>query len=210
MATPNRTKVVVNVTDGKVIRLLVDDEPFDIRYGDLHEPHARAGLSHRPARAPSRVVDAHGQPRTCHLDATGLIGATRDRRDQVRGGSDRTPCASSCSPNWWRTSRPPARRLRPAGRGRHWRLPVDGLEITRVDEARAALVHQTTTAASHGLGRDGSPWSTVPTATHVSVDRHRGHRARDRHHGPEAGRKTDRRQVRGLRMVGRANQRGAA
>ncbi|MGH3732788.1 MAG: glycoside hydrolase family 65 protein [Acidimicrobiales bacterium] len=34
---PEQDQVVVNVTDAKVIRLLVDDEPFDIRYGDLHE-----------------------------------------------------------------------------------------------------------------------------------------------------------------------------
>jgi alpha,alpha-trehalose phosphorylase len=37
---PEQDQVVVNVTDGKVIRLLVDDEPFDIRYGDLHS-HVR-------------------------------------------------------------------------------------------------------------------------------------------------------------------------
>jgi alpha,alpha-trehalose phosphorylase len=34
---PEEDQVVVNVTDGKIIRLLVDDEPFDIRYGTLHE-----------------------------------------------------------------------------------------------------------------------------------------------------------------------------
>src|ERR687895_164513 len=32
---PDAGQTVVNVTNGKVIRLLVDDEPFDIRYGDL-------------------------------------------------------------------------------------------------------------------------------------------------------------------------------
>jgi alpha,alpha-trehalose phosphorylase len=40
---PEDGQTVVNVTNGKVIRLLVDDEPFDIRYGKL--------LSHR------RVLD---------------------------------------------------------------------------------------------------------------------------------------------------------
>ncbi len=34
---PEQDQVVVNVTDGKVMRLLVDDEPFDIRYGTLHQ-----------------------------------------------------------------------------------------------------------------------------------------------------------------------------
>jgi alpha,alpha-trehalose phosphorylase len=33
---PEAGQTIVNVTDGKVIRLLVDDEPFDIRYGKLH------------------------------------------------------------------------------------------------------------------------------------------------------------------------------
>ena len=33
---PEAGQTVINVTDGKLIRLLVDDEPFDVRYGDLH------------------------------------------------------------------------------------------------------------------------------------------------------------------------------
>ena len=33
-ATPRPAQTVVNVTNGKIIRLLVDDEPFDMRYGD--------------------------------------------------------------------------------------------------------------------------------------------------------------------------------
>src|SRR5918995_484994 len=40
---PEDGQTVVNVTNGKLIRLLVDDEPFDVRYGEL--------LSHR------RVLD---------------------------------------------------------------------------------------------------------------------------------------------------------
>ncbi|WP_432520071.1 glycoside hydrolase family 65 protein [Kineococcus sp. SYSU DK006] len=33
---PEMGQTVVNVTDGKIIRLFVDDEPFDVRYGVLH------------------------------------------------------------------------------------------------------------------------------------------------------------------------------
>lgn len=33
---PEAGQSIVNVTDGKIIRLLVDDEPFDVRYGHLH------------------------------------------------------------------------------------------------------------------------------------------------------------------------------
>jgi alpha,alpha-trehalose phosphorylase len=32
---PEASETVINVTNGKVIRLLVDDEPFDVRYGSL-------------------------------------------------------------------------------------------------------------------------------------------------------------------------------
>ena len=48
---PEASQTIVNVADGKIIRLLVDDEPFDVRYGTLHS-HERvldlkAGLLHR-------------------------------------------------------------------------------------------------------------------------------------------------------------------
>jgi alpha,alpha-trehalose phosphorylase len=33
--SPASTQTMVNVTNGKLIRLLVDDEPFDVRYGEL-------------------------------------------------------------------------------------------------------------------------------------------------------------------------------
>jgi alpha,alpha-trehalose phosphorylase len=50
---PEDGQAVVNVTDGKIIRLLVDDEPFDVRYGELrrHERTLdfRAGVLRREA-----------------------------------------------------------------------------------------------------------------------------------------------------------------
>src|SRR3977135_974217 len=33
---PEDGQTLVDVTNGKIIRLLVDDEPFDVRYGELH------------------------------------------------------------------------------------------------------------------------------------------------------------------------------
>jgi len=39
-ATPEDGQTIINVTNGKVIRLLVDDEPFDVRYG-LVRAHER-------------------------------------------------------------------------------------------------------------------------------------------------------------------------
>ncbi len=50
---PESGQTVVNVTNGKIIRLIVDDEPLDVRYGELrrHERvlDLRAGLLHRVA-----------------------------------------------------------------------------------------------------------------------------------------------------------------
>jgi alpha,alpha-trehalose phosphorylase len=48
---PESGQTAINVTNGKILRLLVDDEPFDLRYGRLraHERvlDLRAGLLHR-------------------------------------------------------------------------------------------------------------------------------------------------------------------
>ena len=48
---PEERQTLINVTDGKLIRLLVDDEPFDVRYGTLtrHERvlNLRDGVLHR-------------------------------------------------------------------------------------------------------------------------------------------------------------------
>jgi alpha,alpha-trehalose phosphorylase len=50
---PERDQVMINVTDGKVIRLVVDDEPFDVRFGELHRHERvldfRAGVLRREA-----------------------------------------------------------------------------------------------------------------------------------------------------------------
>ncbi|HEX3286916.1 MAG TPA: glycoside hydrolase family 65 protein [Mycobacterium sp.] len=51
---PEDGQSVVDVTNGKIIRLLVDDEPFDVRYGQLHEHERvldlRNGTLNRTAR----------------------------------------------------------------------------------------------------------------------------------------------------------------
>ena len=50
---PESGQTLVNVTNGKLIRLFVDDEPFDVRYGEVlsHERELdfRAGVLHRRA-----------------------------------------------------------------------------------------------------------------------------------------------------------------
>src|SRR5689334_8817106 len=50
---PEAGQTIVNVTNGKLLRLLVDDEPFDVRYGELRSHERvldfRAGVLHREA-----------------------------------------------------------------------------------------------------------------------------------------------------------------
>src|SRR5947209_5540276 len=50
---PDEGQTVVNVTNGKIIRLLVEDEPFDVRYGELRKHERvldlRAGVLRRTA-----------------------------------------------------------------------------------------------------------------------------------------------------------------
>ncbi|HXC85891.1 MAG TPA: glycosyl hydrolase family 65 protein, partial [Trebonia sp.] len=58
---PQVGQTVINVTNGKVIRLLVNDEPFDIRYGTLHSHtrtlDLRAGTLTRSVRWTSPAGD---------------------------------------------------------------------------------------------------------------------------------------------------------
>src|SRR6202042_3225054 len=58
---PDSGQTVINVTNGKIIRLLVDDEPFDIRYGTLH--------SHE------RVLDMRAGTLTREVDWSSPAGA---------------------------------------------------------------------------------------------------------------------------------------
>src|SRR5213079_2339851 len=63
---PEAGQTVINVTNGKLIRLLVDDEPFDVRYGTLRDHERildfRAGVLRRtcewtsPARRTVQVT----------------------------------------------------------------------------------------------------------------------------------------------------------
>ncbi len=66
---PESGQTVINVTNGKIIRLLVDDEPFDIRYGNLH--------SHE------RILDLRAGTLTRQVDWSSPAGA-RIRVTSVR------------------------------------------------------------------------------------------------------------------------------
>jgi alpha,alpha-trehalose phosphorylase len=53
-AYPESGQTIINVTNGKIIRLLVDDEPFDVRFGELQhherELDLRNGVFRRSVR----------------------------------------------------------------------------------------------------------------------------------------------------------------
>jgi alpha,alpha-trehalose phosphorylase len=72
---PEASQAIVNVTDGKVMRLLVEDEPFDVRYGELraHERvlDFRAGVLRRTVewRSPTE--------RTVRVRSTRLVSFTQ-------------------------------------------------------------------------------------------------------------------------------------
>ncbi|MER0484674.1 glycosyl hydrolase family 65 protein [Streptomyces sp. Edi2] len=72
---PESGQTIINVTNGKVMRLLVDDEPFDLRYGRLHRHQRvldfRAGVLRRTVEwsAPSGC--------TVRIRSTRLVSLTQ-------------------------------------------------------------------------------------------------------------------------------------
>ena len=104
---PEDGQTVVNATNGKLIRLLVDDEPFDIRYGELLEHtrtlDLRAGVLRREVQlALAERARGRGQD-----DPPRLLHAALGGGDPLRGPPARRPsrCGSSRSPSSWPTSR---------------------------------------------------------------------------------------------------------
>ena len=90
---PESGQTVINVTNGKIIRLYVDDEPFDIRYGQLRSHERvldfRTGLLTRIVEwvSPAWAIG----PR--HLDPAGVAHPAGDRGDQLPGRAARRPGA---------------------------------------------------------------------------------------------------------------------
>jgi alpha,alpha-trehalose phosphorylase len=58
---PKEGQSIVNVTNGKVLRLLVDDEPFDVRYGELRRHERRLDLRAGVLEREVEWVSAAGQ-----------------------------------------------------------------------------------------------------------------------------------------------------
>ena len=105
---PESGESIINVTNGKVVRLLVDDEPFDVRYGRvLHHERAldlRAGTLRRDVtwESPAGRCVERLQP------SSGVAHPTVGGGHLLRGGAGRDgPSRRRSSPNWCRTRRCP-------------------------------------------------------------------------------------------------------
>ena len=71
---PESGQSVVDVTNGKVLRLLVDDEPLDVRYGDLHAHERVLDLQ---AGTLTRTLEwTSPAGRTVHVRSTRLVSFT--------------------------------------------------------------------------------------------------------------------------------------
>src|SRR5438874_10465371 len=72
---PEAGQAIVNVTDGKLIRLLVDDEPFDIRYGDLRSHQRRLDIKAGVLTREVEWVSPAGQ--AVKVNSTRLVSFTQ-------------------------------------------------------------------------------------------------------------------------------------
>ncbi|HKN37823.1 MAG TPA: family 65 glycosyl hydrolase, partial [Acidimicrobiia bacterium] len=59
---PESGQMLINITNGKVIRLLVDDEPFDVRYGTLRHHERVLDFRAGTLRRTAEWVSPAGQP----------------------------------------------------------------------------------------------------------------------------------------------------
>src|SRR6202044_3056208 len=72
---PDEGQTVINVTNGKVIRLLVNDEPFDIRYGSV-QSHTRT-LDLRAGTLTRTVVWTSPAGHTVDIESVRLVSLTQ-------------------------------------------------------------------------------------------------------------------------------------
>ena len=139
---PESGQTLVNVTDGKIIRLLVDDEPFDVRYGELlsheRELDLRAG---RPAPHRRMGVARRATAYACARRGWSPSLSAPPPRSSTRSSPSTGRCVSSSSRSSLPTSRVPLR----SGDPRAAALldsPLQSEEHSSY-ESRVVLVHST-------------------------------------------------------------------
>ena len=74
-AYPESGQTAINVTNGKIIRLLIDDEPFDIRYGEVGDHERELDLRNGVLRRSVRWTTPAG--RTVKVSSVRLVSFTQ-------------------------------------------------------------------------------------------------------------------------------------
>jgi alpha,alpha-trehalose phosphorylase len=74
-AYPESGQTTINVTNGKLIRLLVDDEPFDVRYGELHNHERELDLRNGVLRRSVHWTSPAG--RTVQVSSVRMVSFTQ-------------------------------------------------------------------------------------------------------------------------------------
>jgi len=74
-AYPESGQTIINVTNGKLIRLLVDDEPFDVRYGEVQDHERELDLRNGVLRRSVRWTTPAG--RTVKISSVRLVSLTQ-------------------------------------------------------------------------------------------------------------------------------------
>src|SRR6185312_9928740 len=72
---PESGQTIINVTNGKLIRLLVDDEPFDVRYGGVQEHERVLDFRHGVLRRSVRWTSPAG--RTVKVSSVRMVSFTQ-------------------------------------------------------------------------------------------------------------------------------------
>src|SRR5213593_2564637 len=72
---PESGQTVINVTNGKLIRLLVDDEPFDVRYGEVQDHELELDLRNGVLRRSVRWTSPAGP--TIQVSSVRMVSFTQ-------------------------------------------------------------------------------------------------------------------------------------
>ena len=105
---PESGQTVINVTNGKLIRLLVDDEPFDVRYGKVQDHERELDLRNGVLRRSVRWTSPAGH--TVKVSSVRMVSFTQRAIAAICYEVEPLDvrCGSWCSQNW-----SPTRRFRP-------------------------------------------------------------------------------------------------
>ena len=82
---PESGQTIINVTNGKLIRLLVEDEPFDLRYGELRHHERVLDLQAGTLTREVEWASPAGRAVRVAQRAHGVAHPTGDRRHPLRG-----------------------------------------------------------------------------------------------------------------------------